>query len=306
MTANKPILQLIASFKKRRPIRAGSLIITVFGDAIAPRGGTVWMGSLIKILEPLGLNQRLVRTSVSRLVKEDWLTARQSGRRSYYSLTSHGQRLFENATRRIYAGPPREWDDTWTMVILPSGDAANRERIRKELAWLGFGTFTTSVMAHPQPDVDGLSQALEELGARDEVLLMQASEISISPRSPLSSMVRDSWQLDDLDTSYLVFLKRFAPILKAVEGGRAVEPAQCLQVRTLLIHEYRRILLRDPQLPASLLPGDWSGTAAHDLCHAIYSAIHGGADEYLTATAETAEGPLPPPAPYFRERFGGL
>ena len=35
-----------------------------FCDAILPRGGRVWLGSLIRLLEPLELNERLVRTSV--------------------------------------------------------------------------------------------------------------------------------------------------------------------------------------------------------------------------------------------------
>lgn len=306
MKNNKHIEHLIASFKQRRPIRAGSLIITVYGDAIAPRGGTVWMGSLIKILEPLGLNQRLVRTSVSRLVKENWLTAEQVGRRSYYSLTTHGRRLFENATRRIYAGHPHEWDNTWTVVIMPSGELANRERIRKELAWLGFGVFATGIMAHPQPDTEALSTTLEELGIRDQVIVMQASEARVSAQAPLRRVVNDCWKLDELGASYSLFVKHFRPILQTFQDAKSMDPAQCMQVRTLLIHEYRRILLRDPQLPLPLLPEHWSGAAAHDLCHDVYSAIHRTADEYLSEFAETADGPLPPPAPYFNQRFGGL
>ncbi|MDH3589938.1 MAG: hypothetical protein OEQ74_11100, partial [Gammaproteobacteria bacterium] len=78
---------LVEDFRAQRPIRAGSLLITVFGDAIAPHGGTVWLGSLIRVLEGFGINQRLVRTSVFRLVKDGWLTTEQIGRRSYYSLT---------------------------------------------------------------------------------------------------------------------------------------------------------------------------------------------------------------------------
>ena len=61
MPAFPALETLVDNFRNRRPIRAGSLIITVYGDAILPRGGTVWLGSLINLLEPLGLNQRLVR-----------------------------------------------------------------------------------------------------------------------------------------------------------------------------------------------------------------------------------------------------
>ena len=65
--------RLVDQFQAQRPLRSGSLIITVYGDAIAPRGGTTWLGSLIALLEPFGLNPRLVRTSVFRLAKDVWL-----------------------------------------------------------------------------------------------------------------------------------------------------------------------------------------------------------------------------------------
>jgi len=79
---------LLDEFQARRPLRTGSLVISIFGDAIAPHGGAVWLGSLINILRPFGVNQRLVRTSVFRLAKDGWLESEQVGRRSYYSLTA--------------------------------------------------------------------------------------------------------------------------------------------------------------------------------------------------------------------------
>ena len=90
-------------------MRAGSLIITVFGDAVLPRGGTVWIGSLIKVLADFGVSERLVRTSVYRLIKDDWLTVDQQGRRSYYSLSPEGERRFDQATTRIYGEPRQSW-----------------------------------------------------------------------------------------------------------------------------------------------------------------------------------------------------
>ena len=101
--------KLVTEFRSQRPMRAGSLVVTVFGDAIAPHGGTVWLGSLIKALDGFGINQRLVRTSVFRLVKDGWLTADQIGRRSYYSLTENGRRRFLEASRRIYSEPRQQW-----------------------------------------------------------------------------------------------------------------------------------------------------------------------------------------------------
>ncbi len=57
------------------PPRAKSLVMTLFGDVITPHGGEVWLGSLIELLAPFGISDRLVRTSVYRLAEEGWLDA---------------------------------------------------------------------------------------------------------------------------------------------------------------------------------------------------------------------------------------
>ena len=78
-TDTRRLRQSVAALPRRLKPRAKSLIMTVWGDAIAPHGGTVWLGSLIRLLAPLGLNERLVRTGVLRLVRDGWLAARPTG-----------------------------------------------------------------------------------------------------------------------------------------------------------------------------------------------------------------------------------
>src|SRR5690242_6525073 len=63
---------LLRQFHRQSPIRGGSLLITIFGDAIAPRGGAIGLGSLISLAQPFELTERLVRTSVARLASEGW------------------------------------------------------------------------------------------------------------------------------------------------------------------------------------------------------------------------------------------
>ena len=67
-------------------------------------------------------------------------------------------------------------------------------------------------------------------------------------------------------------------------------------MRTLLIHEFRRVSLHDPQLPAALLPADWPGPAAYGLCRDFYRRTHQCAEQHLAATLETRRGALPPAA----------
>src|SRR5689334_345264 len=90
----------IAKELASHPPRAPSLIITVWGDSVAPHGGAAMLSGLIDLLSPLGLNERLVRTSVFRLIREGWLAAKPVGRRSLYRLTAAGARRFDLAYAR--------------------------------------------------------------------------------------------------------------------------------------------------------------------------------------------------------------
>ena len=124
----KQVSNLLEEFSARKPIRTGSLVITLFGDVVSPHGGAIWLGSLIRILEPFGLNHRQIRTAVFRLVKEDWLAATQVGRRSYYSFTEAGRKHYEKAARRIILcrAPAlgRQVDPGIAFSLQPGGERA--------------------------------------------------------------------------------------------------------------------------------------------------------------------------------------
>ena len=306
MSVNAITRSLVDEFRSRPTLRAGSLITTVFGDAIAPRGGTVWLGSLIRVMSEFGISERLVRTSVFRLARDGWLSTNQVGRRSFYSLSKEGRQKFEQATHRIYGKPRLDWSGEWTLVLLSALDAAQRETVRKELSWLGFGATSTSLMAHPAADFDDLRAVLARLGVQDEVVVMNGRTPDESQDDAMRDLVRKSWNLAEIDERYEQFLTHFDPVLESVRKNDNLSPQNAFQVRTLLIQEYRKILLRDPLLPSEMLPVEWHGVRAYKLCRKLYQSVFRAADEFLTETMETANGRLPPPSNDFFDRFGGL
>ena len=77
-------------------------------------------------------------------------------------------------------------------------------------------------------------------------------------------------------------------------------------MRTLLIHAFRRVLLRDPLLPPALLPLDWPGAAAYALCRDFYRLTHRCAEQHLLATLRGNGERLPPANAAFYARFEGL
>lgn len=304
MSIDTACKQLIKEFRSRPTLRAGSLITTVFGDSIAPRGGAVWLGSLIKAMAEFGISERLVRTSVFRLVKDGWLQSTQVGRRSFYSLTDEGSERFRAATHRIYGEPVTDWNGEWCLLLLSNLEAPVKELLRRECGWLGFGPLSANVLAHPSPDETDLDATLRRVGAADDVVIMSGR--AIRSDAAMRALVRSAWNLDDIDARYGKFVTMFRPLFAALKKTREVDPRTAFVTRTLLIQEYRKVLLRDPQLPHDLLPAGWHGTAAYQLCRNLYLGLHTASDDYLDEFMETADGPLPPPTGNYLQRFGGL
>jgi phenylacetic acid degradation operon negative regulatory protein len=295
---------LVARFCKQRPLRGGSLLVTILGDCIAPRGGVVSLGSLIQLAQPFGLTERLVRTSIGRLAHEQWVSSQRSGRSSFYSLTGNGKARLAEATQRIYGTPPDSWDGRWTLVIVPPSLNKLRDSLREELTWLGFGQLTAAVFAHPTHKEEMLHARLAELEATERLIVLQGGIVTQTSDTNLVAM---GWNFGELARRYRRFIQTFAPIEAALPASATLPSAETAFIlRTLLLHEYRKIHLRDPLLPASLLPPDWAGSDANALCRNLYAKVFLASERYLSATVQTLAGPLPPPSLDIYTRFGGL
>ncbi|MBV8909652.1 MAG: phenylacetic acid degradation operon negative regulatory protein PaaX [Gammaproteobacteria bacterium] len=297
----RAVRALLRHFRAQRPLRGGSLLITIFGDAIAPRGGAVTLGSLIRLAAPFGLTERLVRTSVARLAREGWLATRRCGRRSEYRLTRSGAERFAEATRRIYGGQPRGWGGTWTLLLLA---AATRRplALRRELTWVGFGQLTPVLFAHPACTPRQAARGLRRLRGLRGALLFPGASGGLAVDRELAAR---GWDLSLQARRYREFIERFAPAARML-AARSVTPETAFLVRTLLIHEYRKIHLKDPQLPLALLPGDWAGRSAYRLCRGLYARLFRNAEKHLSECARRLHSPLPRADGAARARFGGI
>jgi phenylacetic acid degradation operon negative regulatory protein len=303
VTKNTAAAELLSRFRRQRPLRGGSLIVTMFGDAILPRGGAVTLGSLIALAQPFGLNERLVRTAAARLAKDGWLEGRRAGKLSEYRLSNDGRERFAEATKRIYSEPDSPWSGRWTVVVLPSMRAAEKKELKEELIWRGFGELSTNVFAHPELDSQSLNIPGRPAGLLSKVIVFDANLADDNAPQRLVSL---GWNLEDLALRYQRFVTRFERVLAALQESRGADDEASFIVRTLLIHEYRRLHLRDPLLPARLLRDNWPGVRAASLCRDIYSSVFAASELYLSRVAAQLDGPLPAPHASVMQRFGGI
>jgi phenylacetic acid degradation operon negative regulatory protein len=119
-------------------------------------------------------------------------------------------------------------------------------------------------------------------------------------------LVERAWPLAEIESRYRRFIDTYSGILGALERGAGFTNLDALLIRILLIHDFRRAVLKDPLLPSQLLPKPWDGTAARSLCGTIYRTLLPAAERWIDTHAQNDVGPLPAADQDFRQRFAAM
>lgn len=271
--ANPPGAEPSAALSAGMPLRAGALIVTLYGDVIAPRGGEAWVGSVIGIGAALGLSETLVRTAVSRLVAAGQLEGERRGRRSFYRLSAAAQAEYAAAAEVIYAAPaPCGWRFVWSDGAVPPGHALLAPGLS---AGPDRGPIPAGAVFRAKPAGD--ATALRDFAARH-------------------------WDLAALSAAYDGMLAATEPLAAQVD----LSGAEALRARLLLVHRFRHVVLRDPHLPEAALPVDWPGRAARAAFARAYLQLSRAADPHVGAVCAGPEGRLPAQTQATDARLSGL
>lgn len=265
---------LVDRLHKRGRLRVWSLVVTVFGDALAPRGGRIALATLQEIMERLRVEPGALRTAMSRLAGDRWVTRERQGRNSYFSLDARGHHAFDLATRRIYAGRAPAWDGKWTVAVASPGVADN-----PDLTSLGFVRINGGVYLRPE------TADAPDAKAEVDGMLVVHGESAEHPEA-----LRALWPSGEIGDAYRAFNEAFAPLQDALaREGCPLPPIDAMAARTLLIHDWRRIVLRDPGLPEALLPQEWAGREARRTARAIYTQLLPGSEAWLDGAGMPAQ-----------------
>lgn len=295
--------QFISTRTKQIKFSCTSLIVTVFGDLITQHGNWIWLGSLIEALKPLGISERLVRTSVYRLVQNDWLMSKKIKKNSYYSFTEEAKRHYDRAANRIYTAEQPEWDGSWLLVLPVFVEDDKKEQLQKELAWLGFSPLSTGVWAHPSIGKEALEETLAQMELLEKVIVFNSTTYQNTSQKTLKQLVQERWNIEELAESYQLILDKYRPLLLNILEKDKPTPQQAFLIRTLFIHEFRRVLIKDHELPDSMLPYDWPGFETIELAEKLYGLLAKDSISYVVENLKNPQGYLPTVSRKFWGRF---
>jgi phenylacetic acid degradation operon negative regulatory protein len=258
-TAASTSAEPTSGVSRRHAAGAGSargLLFTVLGEFVLPTGGAALTSAFIDVLGRLGVEEKTSRQALMRTGADGLLVAERQGRRTLWRLTEAAERFLTEGAERIYGfqATQPEWDGRWLIVLarVPETERAARHLLRTRLTWAGFGTPAPGVWISTHVDrAPEAERVLAEAGVDDGQVFLAEHHGG----GPLSVMVRQAWDLDDVEVRYEEFLAEFARTSSRDPLVRTVQ----------LVHAWRRFPRIDPALPAELLPARWSGVRAAKL-----------------------------------------
>jgi phenylacetic acid degradation operon negative regulatory protein len=282
--------QEVSTLVQRPVTRPNSFIFTLYGDMVhrLSGDGALWIGGLIRLMASFGVSPQAVRQAVSRMTRQGWLVARREGNLAFYLVTARGRRRIEELSPRIY-GPVIEWDGRWRLLSYAVGETQRqaRERLRKELAALGWAQLSSSTWISPSDALDPAREAAAATVAPDAIHLFESEY-----RGPLSdrALLERCWNVESIASAYREFISRYRPRFHLEISGDALGDEGAFVERLWLVHDYRKFAYLDPGLPSELLPAHWPGTAAAALFREYYAALDKKSQRYFHLCTRLTNG----------------
>lgn len=238
-----------------------SLLVTLFGDLAQAPEAALSGAAINAVMDGMGVKPDATRVALHRLRKDDWIESTRAGRTSTYQLTTHGRGKSQAANPAIY-GPGSDGDAAWLGLLARPRDRDTRD---PDTWWLSSTAFVTTAADTPPG----------------------ALRIPLSAAHEAPDWVQDALCPAPVCAAAHLFLQRLEHIERHAGLGPGLDPLTVAIVRTLLVHAWRRLILKVPAVPAAALPTAWVGEACRVRVHAILDRI--GAPEAATLSAHVAD-----------------
>jgi len=250
--ASKTFRAAAAALSTGEGHRVWSLIVTIFGDLAQGPGDTISGPVLSRLTGLMGVKPQAMRVAMHRLRKDGWLESAREGRASAHFLTAYGRTQSAAATPRIYGAGASD-PGLWHLLISGGAEgrgAAQLEAFSQSGDYLALGSQAILSPGSLPGDHPGLVGV--ETGA---VALPGWLRAQICPDDVIDAC-------DDLHAA-------FEAVARILQTGEALRADECAALRALVVHSWRRLILRHPDLPNGFFPQGWRGGD----CRAQFAAL---------------------------------
>lgn len=219
--------------------RVWSLMVSLFGDLAQNEGDVIDGPILSTIMARLQVKPEAARVALHRLRKDGWITSEKLGRIRQHSLTATGRQQSAAASPRIYADPHQNAAD-WHLILTETGSS----EVSQDMADRGFTPLTSRLYIGSQ-----------RLSSPPSALKLHADSVP--------AWLRSQAQPTNLTGAYQDLRHTLEDLAGAVPCRVPLSALDTAVLRCLIVHNWRRLVLKHPALPAALIDPDWAGHQCH-------------------------------------------
>jgi len=251
-------------------LRVWSIVVSIFGELVQSRQQTISVQELLALTSHVGIEENALRTALSRLAKEGWVERHKEGRLAFYALSDSGRKTFLAASARIYSPDFESPSTHWNLAYFK--DASSKDAIDPSIAF-------------------SLSRHWLLLNNEDKASI-NGNDVIFFPTEP---MQMPTWAIQNflqknLGVRYAELLEDLQPLLDESSLVNKLSPLSGLAARYLIVHAWRRLVLRHPLLPQQLLEDDWPGYGCHRaICNLYPKLVQISEQWWQSATPKTGQ-----------------
>lgn len=224
--------------------RVWSLLVTVFGDMAQDENARISGTVLHDLMDLIGIKPEATRVALHRLRKDGWIDSQKQGRNSRYGLTAKGRAESAAASPKIY-GREAEPDHIWFVVTEPIG----------------------------APDADWIKVAPQCFLAATKPARIDALSFDLTHNATVPKWVKSTVLPEKLVADCADVHNRLLQLQAASGAFAGLGALEIAALRTLIVHDWRRIVLKTPPLPSIVLPREWRGADCRRLTVDLLTAL---------------------------------
>lgn len=270
------------------PINPNTVAFALFAQYVLPRGGEIWLSSLIRAMATLGISEAAARSTVLRLKKKGVLESQRLGRCAFYWLTDAGMRQLNVGGFRFSLPSEKAWDGKWTIVVysIPEEQRGLRDALRGSLKWWGFGNLAPGTWISTRVLLPEIESDLRELGVWEYVSVFRSEHLG--PGEPSAIVTKAFPELATLGAGYRDYIAKAKAVLQGLDAGLLDDEA-CFATRMHNLWEIYTVAKDDPILPPALLPEDWPRFEAVELSAQVRHVLSAPAERFFDTIYVTSE-----------------
>lgn len=232
------------------------------------RGGELPGRWFVEALAEVGCDEAAVRKTLHRMERSAELTSRRQGREKLYSPSSYAMGEITAGTDKIFR-EPEAWDGRWTVLFarFNRDERIHRDRLQTLLQVEGFAAIGPGLHLHPRPRGERVLRAVDPV-VRRRLDVFRGDRVGDESDE---TFIARHWDVPELARRYDGVLEKLERLAERVDRG--VTDVEAFRHRFEVVLRFLRVAWDDPDLPLTLLPDPWPGTAARERAADLYRRL---------------------------------